>query len=178
MVLVMERMDRALARNATILCEAAGFGCTADAGHLVQPEETGASAARAMELALLDAGVGPKDVDYINAHGTSTPLNDAVETVAIKRLFGDAAARVPISSTKSMVGHALGASGALEAAACVQTIVSGKIHPTVNYEFPDPECDLDYVPNTARSKDVGIVLSNAFGFGGQNACLVFRKVEG
>ncbi len=177
-VLVMERMDRAVARNATILCEAAGFGCTADAGHLVQPEETGASAARAMELALLDAGVGPKDVDYINAHGTSTPLNDAVETTAIKRLFGDTAARVPISSTKSMIGHALGASGALEAAACVQTIVSGKIHPTVNYEFPDPECDLDYVPNTARSKDVGIVLSNAFGFGGQNACLVFRKVEG
>ena len=177
-VLVMERMDRAVARNATILCEVAGFGCTADAGHLVQPEETGASAARAMELALRDAGVGPKDVDYINAHGTSTPLNDAVETAAIKRLFGDAATRVPISSTKSMIGHALGASGALEAAACVQTIASGRIHPTVNYEFPDPECDLDYVPNTARSKDVGVVLSNAFGFGGQNACLVFRKVEG
>ena len=176
-VLVMERMDRAVARNATILCEVAGFGCTADAGHLVQPEETGASAARAMELALLDAGVGTEDVDYINAHGTSTPLNDAVETAAIKRLFGDGAARVPISSTKSMIGHALGASGALEAAACVQTIASGKIHPTVNYEFPDPECDLDYVPNTARSKDVGIVLSNAFGFGGQNACLVFRKIE-
>ena len=176
-VLVMERMDRAMARNATILCEVAGFGCTADAGHLVQPEETGASAARAMELALADAGLGPKDVDYINAHGTSTPLNDAVETVAIKRLFGDGATGVPISSTKSMIGHALGASGALEAAACVKTIASGKIHPTVNYEFPDPECDLDYVPNTARSKDVGVVLSNAFGFGGQNACLVFRKVE-
>ena len=177
-VLVLEPLEHARRRNAPILAELAGFGCTADAGHLVQPEETGASAARAMELALRDAGLGPEDVDYINAHGTSTPLNDAVETLAIKRLFGDAARRVPISSTKSMIGHALGASGALEAAACVKTIVEGKIHPTINYEFPDPDCDLDYVPNHARDKDVGVALSNAFGFGGQNACLVFRKHEG
>lgn len=176
-VLVMEPLEHAQRRNAPILAEVAGFGCTADAGHLVQPEETGSSAARAMELALRDAGLGPDDVDYINAHGTSTPLNDAVETLAIKRLFGDAARRLPISSTKSMIGHALGASGALEAAACVKTIVEGKIHPTINYEFPDPECDLDYVPNVARKQAVRVALSNAFGFGGQNACLVFRKME-
>ena len=177
-VLVLEPLEHAQRRNAPILAEVAGFGCTADAGHLVQPEETGSSAARAMELALRDAGLGPADVDYINAHGTSTPLNDAVETLAIKRLFGDAARRLPISSTKSMIGHALGASGALEAAACVKTIMEGEIHPTINYEFPDPECDLDYVPNHARKKDVAVAMSNAFGFGGQNACLVFRKYEG
>ena len=116
-------------------------------------------------------------MDYINAHGTSTPLNDAVETVAIKRLFGDRAYQIPISSTKSMIGHSLGASGSLEAAACVKSITESMIHPTANYEFPDPACDLDYVPNQARKHDVRVVLSNAFGFGGQNACLVFRKFE-
>ena len=174
-ILVLEERDRAIARGAAILCELSGFGATADAGHLVQPQESGASAARAMSNAIKDAGVDPADVHYINAHGTSTPLNDAVETVAIKRLFGDAAHNVPVSSTKSMIGHSLGASGALEAVACVKTIVDQKIHPTVNYEHPDPECDLDYVPNQARSADVSTALSNAFGFGGQNACLIFRR---
>ena len=177
-VLVLEALEHAIARGAEIRAELAGFGCTADAGHLVQPEETGSSAAQAMGLALKDAGVDPDEVDYINAHGTSTPLNDAIETLAIKRLFGDKAYQIPISSTKSMIGHSLGASGSLEAAACIQTITSGKIHPTINYDTPDPECDLDYVPNVFRQKDVGVVLSNAFGFGGQNACLVFRKFEG
>ena len=176
-VLVLESLEHAQGRDATVLCELTGFGCTADAGHLVQPEETGASAAEAMRLALADAGAALEQVGYINAHGTSTPLNDAVETVAIKRLFGDLAYRIPISSTKSMIGHSLGAAGALEAVACSRTITDGIIHPTINYETPDPNCDLDYVPNQARKQDVGMVLSNAFGFGGQNACLVFRRFE-
>ena len=176
-ILVLEELERARSRGANILCEVSGFGATADAGHLVQPQETGASAARAMADALSDAGLSTSDVDYINAHGTSTPLNDAVETVAIKRLFEGAAYRIPVSSTKGMIGHALGASGALEAVACVKTIVDQRIHPTVNQETPDLDCDLDYVPNQARSADVSAVLSNAFGFGGQNACLVFRRYE-
>ena len=176
-VLVMEEMQHALDRNANILAEVAGFGSTSDAGHPVQPEESGTCAAEAMRLALADAGVGLDQVDYINAHGTSTPLNDALETVAIKRLFGDGAYRIPISSTKSMIGHSLGASGSLEAAACVMSITTGMVHPTINYESPDPACDLDYVPNQARQLDVKVVLSNAFGFGGQNACVVFRKFE-
>lgn len=177
-VLVLESLEHAQARNAAILAELAGFGCTADAGHLVQPEETGGSAAEAMRRAVADAGLDLSAVDYINAHGTSTPLNDAVETTAIKRLFGDRAYRLPISSTKSMIGHSLGASGALEAVACVSALVSGRIHPTVNYETPDPACDLDYVPNAARRQETRVALSNAFGFGGQNACLVFRKFAG
>ena len=176
-VLVMEEMQHALDRNANIMAEVAGFGSTSDAGHPVQPEESGTCAAEAMRLALADAGVGLDQVDYINAHGTSTPLNDALETVAIKRLFGDGAYRIPISSTKSMIGHSLGASGSLEAAACVMSITTGMVHPTINYESPDPACDLDYVPNQARQLDVKVVLSNAFGFGGQNACVVFRKFE-
>ncbi len=176
-VLVMEELQHALERNANIMAEVAGFGSTSDAGHPVQPEESGTCAAEAMRLALADAGVGLDQVDYINAHGTSTPLNDALETVAIKRLFGDGAYRIPISSTKSMIGHSLGASGSLEAAACVMSITTGMVHPTINYESPDPACDLDYVPNQARQLDVKVVLSNAFGFGGQNACIVFRKFE-
>ena len=176
-VLVMEELQHALDRNANILAEVAGFASTSDAGHPVQPEESGTCAAEAMRLALADAGVGLDQVDYINAHGTSTPLNDALETVAIKRLFGDGAYRIPISSTKSMIGHSLGASGSLEAAACVMSITTGMVHPTINYESPDPACDLDYVPNQARQLDVKVVLSNAFGFGGQNACVVFRKFE-
>ena len=174
-VLVLERLDHALDRGANILAEVAGFGCTSDAGHPVQPEETGASAAAAMRLALEDAAEPLDQVDYINAHGTSTPLNDTLETVAIKRLFGERAYQVPVSSTKSMIGHSLGAAGSLEAVACIKTITEATIHPTINYETPDPTCDLDYVPNQSRSKDVRVVLSNAFGFGGQNACLVFRK---
>jgi 3-oxoacyl-[acyl-carrier-protein] synthase II len=131
-----------------------------------------------MKLALYDAGVSLDEVDYINAHGTSTPLNDAVETEAIKRLFGDRAYRIPISSTKSMIGHSLGASGSLEAVASVKTITEAMIHPTLNLQNPDPRCDLDYVPNLARRQTVRVVLSNAFGFGGQNACLVFRGFQG
>ena len=177
-ILVLESLDHAVGRNANILAELAGFGCTSDAAHPVQPEETGIAAAEAMNRALADAGVEKDQVDYINAHGTSTPLNDALETVAVKRSFGDRAYQIPISSTKSMIGHSLGASGALEAVACVKTITEGTIHPTINYQDPDPDCDLDYVPNYAREKDVNVVLSNAFGFGGQNACLVFRKFEG
>ena len=176
-VLVMERLDHAQSRGASILAEVAGFGCTSDAGHPVQPEESGASAARAMSMAISDAGLSVADVDYINAHGTSTPLNDTLETVAIKRLFGERAYSVPVSSTKSMIGHSLGAAGALEAAACIKTITEATVHPTINYTTPDPSCDLDYVPNQARPLDAQVVLSNAFGFGGQNACLVFRKFE-
>ncbi len=174
-IMVLESLGHALGRGANILAELAGFGSTSDAGHPVQPEESGISAAAAMQMALADADVGLDQVDYINAHGTSTPLNDALETVAIKRLFGDLAYKIPISSTKSMIGHSLGAAGSLDAAACVKTITEAMIHPTVNLDDPDPDCDLDYVPNQARAADVQVALSNAFGFGGQNACLVFRK---
>ena len=174
-IMVLESLDHALARDVNILAELSGFGSTSDAGHPVQPEESGSSAAAAMQMALADADVALDQVNYINAHGTSTPLNDALETVAIKRLFGNLAYKIPISSTKSMIGHSLGAAGSLDAAACVKTITEATIHPTVNLEDPDPDCDLDYVPNQARAADVQVALSNAFGFGGQNACLVFRK---
>ena len=174
-IMVLESLEHALGRGANILAELSGFGSTSDAGRPVQPEENGTSAAAAMQMALADAQVPLDQVDYINAHGTSTPLNDALETVAIKRLFGDLAYKIPISSTKSMIGHSLGAAGSLDAAACVKTITEATIHPTVNYDDPDPDCDLDYVPNKSRAADVKVALSNAFGFGGQNACLVFRK---
>ncbi len=177
-IMVLESLEHAIGRGANILAELAGFGSTSDAGHPVQPEESGVSAAAAMHIALNDAQVSLNQVDYINAHGTSTPLNDALETVAIKRLFGDLAHKIPISSTKSMIGHSLGAAGSLDAAACVKTITENAIHPTVNYDVPDPQCDLDYVPNQSRAADVQVALSNAFGFGGQNACLVFRKYVG
>ncbi|MCH2527862.1 MAG: beta-ketoacyl-ACP synthase II, partial [Dehalococcoidia bacterium] len=175
-ILVLENLDHAVRRQATILAEVVGFGCTADAGHLVQPEPTGSAASAAIQIALADAKLQPSQVDYINAHGTSTPLNDSIETTVIKRVFGEQAYGIPISSTKSMIGHSLGASGSLEAVACVKTIIDQVIHPTINYQTPDPECDLDYVPNEAR-RDLGVqvVLSNAFGFGGQNACLLFKK---
>ncbi|MDD5093539.1 MAG: beta-ketoacyl-ACP synthase II [Dehalococcoidia bacterium] len=174
-ILVLESMEHALRRDARILAEIVGFGISSDAHNPVAIDTTGAT--RAMRWAIQDAGITPKDIDYINAHGTSTPLNDSSETAAIKKLFGDYAYKVPISSTKSMTGHLLGGTGAVEAIACVRTITDGIIHPTINYETPDPECDLDYVPNVARKKDVKTVLSNGFGFGGQNACLVFRKFE-
>ncbi len=174
-ILVLESLEHALRREAKILAEIVGFGISADAYHVVQPDSDGA--VRAMRWALEDGGLAPTDVDYINAHGTSTPLNDASETNAIKTLFGDYAYQVPISSTKSMIGHLLGASGGVESIAAIQTITEGIIHPTINYEHPDPECDLDYVPNEARSKEVKVVLCNSFGFGGQNACLVFQKFE-
>lgn len=176
-VLIVESVEHALSRGATILAEVAGYGVTSDAYHPVQPEESGEGASRAIRLALEDAAVTPAEVDYINAHGTSTPLNDAAETKAIKLAFGEQAYKAPISSTKSMIGHALGGAGGMEAVACVKTILDGVMHPTVNYQHPDPECDLDYIPNQARKKDVKVVLSNSFGFGGQNACLVFKKYE-
>ena len=176
-ILIVEALDHALARGAEPLAEILGYGASSDAHHQFQPDEDGEGAARAVRWALQDAGVGPGDVDYVNAHGTSTPLNDASETKAIKRAFGARAASVPISSTKSMIGHALGGAGGMEAVACVQSIRTGAIHPTINYETPDPECDLDYVPNQARRAEVRIVLSNSFGFGGQNACLVFGAYE-
>jgi 3-oxoacyl-[acyl-carrier-protein] synthase II len=154
-----------------------GYGVSSDGHHQFQPDDDGAGAARAIRWAMEDAGIGPQEVGYINAHGTSTPLNDASETAAIKRVFGDTAYKVPISSTKSMIGHALGAAGGMEAVACVQTMRTGIIHPTMNYTTPDPECDLDYVPNEARKQEVQYILSNSFGFGGQNACLVFGRYE-
>ena len=177
-ILILESEEHALDRGAEIHAELAGAGVTSDAYHLVQPPEDGAGAARAMRMALLDAGLAVEDVDYVNAHGTSTPLNDASETNAIKAVFGEGARAVPISSTKSMIGHSLGASGAIEAVVALKTIEEGVIHPTVNYETPDPACDLDYVPNVAREARVDTVLSNSFGFGGQNACLVFRRYKG
>ena len=174
-VLVMESLEHAIERGADIVAEVAGYGVSSDAFHAVQPDEDGAGAARAIRLALDDAGVAPSDVSYVNAHGTSTPKNDLVETLAIKAVFQDHAYRVPISSSKSMIGHTLGGAGALEAVACVESIRHNQVHPTINYEFPDPDCDLDYVPNVSRSLRVDTVLSNSFGFGGQNACLVFRR---
>ncbi len=174
-ILVLENLEHAIDRGANILAELIGYGASCDAFHPVQPDETGAGAARAMKWALADAGIGVDKVDYINAHGTSTPLNDAMETKAIKQVFGTAAYDIPISSTKSMTGHALGGAGALEAVACIKTIQDGVIHPTINYETPDPDCDLDYVPNVARHKEVNVILSNSFGFGGQNTCIVLKR---
>jgi 3-oxoacyl-[acyl-carrier-protein] synthase II len=174
---VLESLEHARARGARILAELAGYGACNDGYHVVAPCPDGEGAIRTMRWALGDADVQPEEVDYINAHGTSTPLNDLSETLAIKAVFGEHAYRVPISSTKSMIGHALGASGALESLACVMTLQSGIIHPTINQEQADPQCDLDYVPNEARRADVRIVLKNSFGFGGQNACLVFKRLE-
>ena len=174
-VLVLESIEHALDRGATILAEVLGQGVSSDAYHAVQPDEDGRGAARAIRWALDDSGIGPDEVDYINAHGTSTPKNDLSETLAIKAAFGDRAYKVPISSTKSMIGHTLGGAGALEAVASISTILNDEVHPTINYEHPDPECDLDYVPNVSRRQRVDTVLSNSFGFGGQNACLVFRR---
>ena len=176
-IFVLENLEHARKRNAPILAELAGYGAGNDAYHVVAPSEDGEGAANAMTWALEDAGVGPSAIDYINAHGTSTKLNDLSETLAIKRVFGEDAYRVPISATKSMIGHAFGAAGAVESIAAVQTIQTGMIHPTINYEHPDPECDLDYVPNEPRRVDVDVVLKNSFGFGGQNACLVFKRYE-
>jgi 3-oxoacyl-[acyl-carrier-protein] synthase II len=177
-VFIIEAEEHAKARGATPLAELAGYGCTSDAHHVVVPVEDGETTAAAMTLALADAGVKPEDIDYVNAHGTSTQMNDKYETVAMKRALGETAYQVPISSTKSLIGHTLGASAAIESVACVQSILTGWVHPTINQEYPDPDCDLDYVPNTARNVgDVNVVLKNSFGFGGQNACLVFKKYE-
>jgi 3-oxoacyl-[acyl-carrier-protein] synthase II len=176
-VLVLEAEEHARARGAAILGELAGYGATSDAYHITQPAENGAGATRAMRLALEHAGLKPDDVDYLNAHGTSTPLNDRLETLAIKQAFGEYAYSLPISSTKSMTGHLLGAAGAVEAVVSILVIQNGVIPPTVHYGVPDPACDLDYVPNVARSAAVDVVMSNSLGFGGHNASLVFRRYE-
>lgn len=177
-ILIIESLHHARARGARIYAEIAGWGVSADAYHLVQPHPDGIGAAKAMERALENAGIGLDGIDYINAHGTSTPINDRSETIAIKRVFGERAYKIPINSTKSMVGHALGASGSLEAIACIGSINDGILHPTINLEEPDPDCDLDYVPNVAREVSVNVAMSNSFGFGGQNACLVIKKFVG
>ncbi len=175
-MLVLESLEHALARKAPILAELSGYGTSNDAYHISAPAENGTGAALSMRWALEDAGLSPEQIDYINAHGTSTPLNDKSETQAIKSVFGETAYSIPISSTKSMTGHLLGASGALEAVICVQVLREQILPPTINYEYPDPECDLDYVPNRARSHSVRHVMSNSFGFGGHNATLIFSKM--
>ena len=174
-ILILESLDHAKARGAHIYAEIAGWGVSSDAYHLVQPHPEGSGAAKAITRALENANVELDEIDYINAHGTSTPINDASETKAIKRVFGERAYDIPISSTKSMVGHSLGASGSMEAIACINSINDSILHPTINQEESDPECDLDYIPNVAREAEVNITLSNSFGFGGQNACLVIKK---
>jgi beta-ketoacyl-acyl-carrier-protein synthase II len=176
-MVVLERLDKALDRGANIHAEVLGYAANSDAFHAAIPDPEGAGALRAMKWALENAGVSPSEIDYINAHGPGTIVGDPVETKAIKRLFGEHAYRVPISSTKSMVGHTLGGAGAIETMACVKSINEGLIHPTINYEVPDPECDLDYVPNVAREAGVRTTLNNSFGLGGQNACLVLRRYE-
>ena len=174
-VVVLEELESAKGRGARILAEVAGFGMSSDAYHITAPAEGGAGAVQCMGAAIRDAGLEPSDVEYINAHGTSTPHNDVNETMAIKTLFGEGAYKVPISSTKSMTGHLLGAAGGVEAIAAIKTILEHRIPPTINYEVPDPDCDLDYVPNVAREMVVDTALSNTYGFGGTNASLLFRK---
>jgi 3-oxoacyl-[acyl-carrier-protein] synthase II len=174
-VVILERLEHALNRGANILAEIVGYGATADSFHITQPLESGEGAAKAMQLAMKRGDIKPEEIDYINAHGTSTQLNDAMETKAIKTVFGDYAYKVPVSSTKSMTGHLIGCAGALEPAICIMTILKGIIPPTINYENPDPACDLDYVPNTARPARVNTALTNSFGFGGHNSVLILRK---
>jgi 3-oxoacyl-[acyl-carrier-protein] synthase II len=174
-IVVLEDLEHALARGATIYCEMAGYGSTADAYHITQPAPEGEGAARAMEMSIQDAQAAHEDVTYINAHGTSTPLNDKFETLAIKSVFGTHARKLAVSSTKSMTGHLLGAAGGIECVVCTLAIKESTIPPTINYETPDPECDLDYVPNAARRVSLSAALSNSFGFGGQNACLLTRR---
>jgi 3-oxoacyl-(acyl-carrier-protein) synthase len=175
-VLILESLAHAQARKARIYAEISGQGASSDAAHIASPEAEGLGAQKAMRWALQDAAIDPDQVDYINAHGTGTKLNDSTETKAIKQVFGQRAYEIPISSTKSMIGHSMGASGALEAIACIMAIKDGIVPPTINYETSDPDCDLDYVPNTSRQATVHIALSNSFGFGGQNACLVLNAI--
>jgi 3-oxoacyl-[acyl-carrier-protein] synthase II len=177
-ILILEELGFALKRNAKIYGELVGYGYTGDAYHITAPPPDGDGAARCMRMAIKDAGLRPEEIDYINAHGTSTPLNDLTETLAIKAAFGEYAKKVPISATKSMTGHLLGAAGSTEAIFTILAIRDGIIPPTINYEEPDPECDLDYVPNVARQKSLNVAMSNAFGFGGTNAVLVFKKFSG
>ena len=177
-VLVLERLEYALARGANIYAEVLGYASAADAFHIAQPDPEARGVRRAMLWALENAGIAPEKVDYINAHGTATPLNDGTETLAIKKIFGEHAYKLAISSNKSMIGHTMGAAGAIEAITTVLTLRQGMILPTINLDHPDPECDLDYVPGKARKADVRVALKNAFGFGGQNACLVLGRWDG
>jgi 3-oxoacyl-[acyl-carrier-protein] synthase II len=177
-ILILEELEFALKRGAKIYGELIGYGYTGDAYHITAPSPEGEGAARCMRMAIKDAGLRPEDIDYINAHGTSTPLNDLTETQAIKTVFGEHAKKVAISATKSMTGHLLGAAGSTEAIFSLLAIRDGIIPPTINYDVPDPECDLDYVPNVARRQTLTVVMSNAFGFGGTNATLVLRKFSG
>ena len=177
-VLVLESLSQALERGARIRAEVAGYGASTDAFHITSPDEKGAGAALSMLRAVQNAGMEPNEIDYVNAHGTSTPLNDATETRAIRSVFGQHAEDLAISSTKSMIGHLLGGAGAAEAVACVKSLETGVIHPTINYENPDPDCDLDYVPNQAREAQPRTALSNSFGFGGHNGTVIFRAWEG
>jgi len=177
-IVILEELEHAKRRGAKILAEVVGYGTSGDAYHMTAPAPEGEGAARAMANALKDAGVKPEEIDYINAHGTSTKFNDLFETMAIKRVFGEHAYRVKISSIKSMIGHLLGAAGGVEVISSVMTLQTGVIPPTINYEEPDPECDLDYTPNRAVKADVRYVLKNSFGFGGTNACLVLKRYEG
>ena len=177
-ILILESLEHALERGARIYAEVLGYGASNDAYHLIAPDPEGMGAARAVRWALEDAGVQPSEVDYINAHGTGTPLGDVSETLAIKKVFGDHAYHVPISSSKSMIGHLWGAAGAVESIVCILTIRDSIIHPTINLETPDPDCDLDYVPNVARKAQVDIATCNSFGLGGQNACAVYGRYTG
>ena len=174
-IVVLEELGVAERRGAKIYAEVKGYGMTGDAYHITAPAPQGEGAARCLKMSLEDAGLSPDEVDYINAHGTSTKFNDENETAAIKTVFGERAYRIPVSSTKSMTGHLLGAAGGIEAIFSIMSIVKGIIPPTINYEYPDPECDLDYVPNKARQQKVDVAISNSFGFGGTNACLVFQR---
>jgi beta-ketoacyl-acyl-carrier-protein synthase II len=174
--LVLERLEHALARSAPIFAEVLGYGCAGDAYHLTAPDSEGGGEARAMTWALQDGDVSSEDIDYISAHGTSTTIGDAIETLAIKRVFGETAYGIPVSAAKSMLGHAIAASGAIEAMACILSIRDRIIHPTINYETLDPECDLDYVPNIAREEEVDLALNNSFGMGGQNTALLFGRI--
>ncbi|MDO6354032.1 beta-ketoacyl-ACP synthase II [Caloramator sp. CAR-1] len=175
-IVILEEYEHAINRGAKIYAEVIGYGFTCDAYHMTAPDEEADGASRAMEMALLDANIQKEEISYINAHGTSTPLNDKLETLAIKKVFGEYSKKIPISSTKSMTGHLLGAAGAIEAIVCVKAIEEGFIPATIGYEKKDPECDLDYVPNQGRRGEVNYALSNSFGFGGHNACLIFKKL--
>ncbi|MFT5206342.1 MAG: 3-oxoacyl-[acyl-carrier-protein] synthase II [Candidatus Omnitrophota bacterium] len=177
-IVVLEEYEHAKKRGAKIYAEVAGYGMTADAFHMTAPHPEGDGATNAMKLALKDAKVSTEDVDYINAHGTSTAMNDAIETKAIKRVFGDRAKEIPVSSTKSMTGHLLGAAGGIEFVALALSVEQDKIHPTINYDTPDPDCDLDYIPNEARDAKVDVAVTNSLGFGGHNTTLVIKKFKG
>jgi beta-ketoacyl-acyl-carrier-protein synthase II len=175
--MVLESLEHALDRGANIYGEVAGYASSTDGFHIAAPQPDGEGAIRTMKWALQNAGISPNDVNYINAHGSSTPLNDTIETNAIKTVFGERAYQIPVNSTKSMLGHAMGASGTLEAIACTLQMNHGMLHPTINYETPDPKCDLDYVPNEAREYKINVALSNSFGLGGQNACLIIKRYQ-